>query len=319
MRKFFKVLLYIFVGLILIVGLSAAYVSMRSLPEYEVKKINVKVEYTPERVMQGEKLASMLCKSCHYSEESQRFTGKEMTDVPQFGKIFSKNITGDKDAGIGSWTDGELVYFIRTGVNPDGQYVPPYMPKLAHISDEDLYSIIAFLRSNHQWVQPHKRVQPETNPSFLTNFLLTIGAFKPFEYPSKPIAGPDENNPVEHGKYIALNQLECFSCHSQDFAKNDYYNPEKSPGFFGGGNKLYTNEGKELQSLNITMHPDAGIGKWSEEEFVKAVKFGIVPDGQPGLRYPMIPYANLTDKEAKAIYAYLKTIPQLNNKVERKL
>jgi cytochrome c1 len=32
----------------------------------------------------------------------------------------------------------------------------------------------------------------------------------------------------------------------------------------------------------------------------------------------MKPYADLTDGEAKAIYAYLKTIPKIKNKVERK-
>ena len=317
MRKFFKVLLYIAGGLFLIVGLSAAYVSMRSLPKYEVKKVKVDIDYTPERIAQGEKLSSMLCKSCHYSEDTKRFTGRELTEAPQFGKIFSKNITADKEFGIGGWTDSELVYFIRTGIRPDGQYIPPYMPKLIHISDEDLNSIVAFLRSNHQWVQPHQRKVPESNPSFLTNFLVTIGAVKPFEFPSTPIAPPSTNDPVEYGKYIALYQLECFSCHSQDFAKNDYFTPEKSPGFFGGGNKMYTAEGEPISSLNITMHPKGGIGNWTEEEFVKAVKYGLLPGNQPTLRYPMIPYSNLTDDEAKAIYAYLKTVPQIDKKVER--
>ena len=41
-------------------------------------------------------------------------------------------------AGIGNWSDGDLIYLIRTGLKPDGQYIPPYMPKLVNISDEDL-------------------------------------------------------------------------------------------------------------------------------------------------------------------------------------
>jgi cytochrome c1 len=82
---------------------------------------------------------------------------------------------------------------------------------------------------------------------------------------------------------------------------------------------MFNRDGKEIHTLNITMDENTGIGKWSEEEFVTAVKSGILPGNQPALRYPMELYSNLSDKEAKAIYAYLKTVPKLSNKVERKL
>jgi mono/diheme cytochrome c family protein len=319
MRKFLKVLLYIILGIAVIIGIAAIYISSRSMPTYTPEKVAVNIQYTPERVAQGEKLASMLCKSCHYSEGTQKFTGRELTEVPHFGKIYSRNITHHPDAGIGKWTDAELVYLLRTGVRPDGRYLPPYMPKLAHISDEDMYSIVAFLRSDNPWLQASDIKLPETKPSFLTKFLVTIGAMKAFDYPKEAIPQPDTADAVKHGRYIALNQMECFACHSQDFAKNDYFTPEKSPGFFGGGNKIMNKEGQEMYSLNITMDQTTGIGKWNEEQFVKAVKYGVLPDGQAALRYPMQPYANLSDAEVKAIFAYLKTVPVQNNKVERKM
>ena len=165
---------------------------------------------------------------------------------------------------------------------------------------------------------PDNTRQPETNPSFLTKFLLTIHAFKPFTYPNHPIAEPDTSNKVTWGKYIACYQLECFPCHSKDFATNNYGTPEKSPGFFAGGNKMYTEEAKEIYTLNITMDEQTGIGRWSEEDFIKAVKTGQLPNGEPALRYPMTAYSNLTDQEVKAIYAYLKTVPKTQHKVERK-
>jgi len=113
--------------------------------------------------------------------------------------------------------------------------------------------------------------------------------------------------------------LDCYACHSKDFSKNDYETPEKSLGFFGGGNKLSDKEGNTIYSLNISPDENTGIGRWSGDEFVRALKSGIVPGNQPALRYPMVPYNNLTDKEAKAIYAYLRTVPKQNNKVERKV
>jgi hypothetical protein len=318
MRKFFKVLLLIVAGLIVLVGLFAAFVAMRGIPKYTPEKATVKIDYTPERVAQGQKLASMLCVKCHYNDETHKLSGKELTEVTQFGTIYSRNITHDPNVGIGSLTDGELVTLIRTGVKPDGQYIPPYMPKLANISDEDLYSIISFLRSDNPMVQADPTSPPPSKPSFLTKFLCMV-AFKPFPLPKHPVSAPDTNNLVAYGRYIAIHQLECYTCHSEDFAKNDYLDPEKSPGFFGGGNTLNDKEGHKLLSLNLTMDEKTGIGSWTEDEFVTAIKTGILPNGQPALRYPMEPYANLTDKEAKAIYAYLKTVPKINNKVERKM
>jgi cytochrome c1 len=193
------------------------------------------------------------------------------------------------------------------------------MPKLIHISDEDIYSIVSFLHSSNNWVQANNTRKAESKPSFLTKFLVTIGAAKPFDYPKEKIPEPDTTDMVKWGKYISCYQLECFSCHSKDFAKNDFYTPEKSKGFFGGGNQMYNEEGKKMLTLNITMDENTGIGKWTEEQFIKAVKSGQVPDGGPALRYPMQPYSNLSDQEVRAIYAYLKTVPKLDHKVERKL
>lgn len=318
MKKFFRVLLITVLAVIVLVGAAAAYISMRALPSYTPDKKDITVEVTPERVARGVKLASTLCRNCHYNENTNKFTGKEMKEAPQFGKLYSRNITQDKNAGIGGWTDGELIYFIRTGIKRDGKYAPPYMPKLMHISDEDLYSIIAFLRSDNPWVQADNTRQPDCDPSFLTKFLVTIGKFKPYPYPAHKIAGPDTTNKVQWGKYIALYQLECFSCHSKDFVTNDYFTPEKSPGFFAGGNTLGDGKGGQIKTLNITMDQATGIGKWSEADFDAAVRFGKVPGGQPALRNPMMPYANLSQEEVSAIYAYLNTIPKLDHKVERK-
>lgn len=317
MRKILKVLLIIVVIIIVAAGAMALYISQRSIPKYTVHKIDLKVESTPSRVAQGQKLASMLCRSCHYNSKTGEFTGRELTEAPQFGKIYSANITHDSTVGVGNWSDGDLIYFIRTGIKPDGQYVPPYMPKLIHISDEDLYSIIAFLRSDNPWLKASGEHMPASKPGFLPKFLVTIGAAKPFDFPSHPIPGPDTTNKVAWGKYIALYQMECYSCHSKSFAKNNYDEPEKSPGFFGGGNQMYDMDGKEIYTLNITPDKNTGIGNWTEAQFIKAVQSGILPNDQPALRNPMIPYAGLTNEEISAIYAYLRTVPPIDNNVER--
>lgn len=316
MKKVLRYLLIFLLVLLVAAGGFAAFVAIRGIPTYTPEKVALKVEATPERIANGQKLASMLCKGCHYNDGTGKFTGRLMSEVPQFGAVYSRNITRNPEAGIGRWTDGELAVLLRTGVKPDGTYLPPYMPKFIHLSDEDFNSIIAFIRSDHPWVQADNTRPPQTKPSFLTKFLCTIGVLKPFAYPKEKIGEPDTTNSVKWGEYLALNQLECYSCHSQDFTKNDYLHPEKSPGFFGGGNEMYNTEGKKIKTQNITMD-ETGIGGWSEDDFVKAVKTGVLPGNQPALRYPMQPYLPLSDNEAKAIYAYLKTVPKIKNKVER--
>lgn len=309
-----KILRYVGIGIGVIVGivaLGAAYIGISGIPKYEAEKIAVTIQSTPERVARGKVLAEALCNNCHLNPATGRLTGKFLFDAPpEFGKIYSKNITQHPVKGIKSWTDGELVYLFRTGLKPDGQYLPPYMPKLPHVSDEDIASIISFLRSNEQVVQADPTDNIPTEPSFLTKFLCRV-AFKPLPYPKQAIPHPDTNNTLAHGKYL-FQALDCYACHSADFKTVNIMEPEKSPGFGGGGNMLLDMTGRQIFSANISSDPATGIGKWSEADFIRAMKDGIRPDKKP-LRYPMIKMPELSDKELSALYQYVKTIPAINN------
>src|SRR6478735_5903691 len=108
-----------------------SFVSIRGIPKYDPIHVDMKVEVTPERVERGRVWANALCAGCHLDATSGKLTGRKMVDAPpEFGPIYSRNITKDADHGIGKWTDGELVVLLRTGLKPDGQYIPPYMAKL---------------------------------------------------------------------------------------------------------------------------------------------------------------------------------------------
>lgn len=317
MKKFLKFLGFLILFAAIAAAAFATFISIRGVPKYEVNVPQVPpVKVTPERVERGAKIAAMLCQHCHLDRNSNSLTGLHMVEIPEFGIINAKNITNDPEYGIGEWTDSELIYFIRTGIHPaTGQYVPPYMPKLVHISDEDINSIVAYLRSDKPEVQGVKKELSPSEPSFLTKFLSFV-AFKPFEYPKAPIPDPDTTNQLEWGKYLTLYQLECYACHSKSFETMNMLEPEKSEGFFGGGNEIGTADGSKIISRNLTSDKETGIGKWSEEQFINAVKYGIVPHG-PALRPPMMPFVQLTDSELKAIYAYMQTVPPIKNKIDR--
>lgn len=315
MKKILKIVGIIAAILVLILLTGFLFVTIRGIPTYEVEKIDYNVSITSESIEQGKKLTLMLCANCHMNPETGKLTGTRMADVPsEFGEIFSQNITQDKEFGIGNWTDGELVYLLRTGINKDGRYTPPYMAKLPHMSDEDINAIISFLRSKDELVEAAPVPDTPCKPSFLTKFLSHV-AFKPLPMPKHKIYLPDTADKVELGRYLAHN-LDCYACHSADFKKMNIMNPELSDGYFGGGNKPLNREGKIMVTPNLTPDNETGIGTWSEEKFIKSVKYGF-KEGENALRYPMMPYPYLTDAEASAIYQYLKTIPPIKNKIER--
>jgi len=314
MRKFFRRLLVILVAIIILVGAFAAFISMKGVPKYQAKTVALKIKTTPARVERGRQLSAMLCNDCHMNDKTQKLTGRRMAELPQFGTVYSRNITNDPVHGIGNMTDGQVYYLLRTGVRPDGRFLP-IMAKLQKMSDEDLQSIIAFLRSDNQWVQADPTPDVDSKYSFLAKFLTNMQLVKPMPFHNSG-PEPDTTYQVKWGEYVCLYRVECYTCHSSDFTTDDFIHPEKSKGFFGGGNKFAMPDGTTMHSLNITMDDETGIGRWTEDQFVKAVKTGIVPSG-PALRPPMKPFVYLSDGEVRAIYAYLKTIPKITNKVDR--
>jgi hypothetical protein len=313
MKKALKIAGIVIGSILLLLVIAAAVIHFRGIPAYDVQVPEVQIEYTPERIERGGYLANMVCVGCHISK-NRVLEGKHMDDVPSaFGTVYSANITSHPENGLGRYSDGQLVYLLRTGIGKDGNYIPPYMSKFPHMSDEDMYSIIAWLRASDAPVlAASDSTPPQTQPSFLVKMLSNF-AFKPFSYPEVDIPQVDTNNIIEHGEYVSNAVLECFSCHSASFTSNDYLEPSKSVGFFGGGNEMLDPvEGKPVFSANLTMDKETGIGNWTLEEFKNAIRFGQLPEGN-SLSIVMPKYTTIEDRDLEAIYEYLKTVPPINN------
>lgn len=320
MKRLFKILAFAVLGIALLVASAASFIYLKGIPTYEYKPtpeiLHLKVAPDSARIARGAKIASLLCNECHKDNSTRRLTGKAMLDVPaDFGKVHSLNITRDSVHGIGAWTDGELYYFLRTGIRKDGSWAPPFMPKFPLMADEDLYSIVAWLRSDDPLLAPSPQELPPNEYNLFTKFLSNV-AFSPPPLPVRPIAIPDTTDRIAFGRYVADALCVCFVCHSADVAKINVLEPEKSAGFYGGGNPMLNYEGELVPSANLTMDKETGIGAWSSQQFLEAVKYGKNPRGGP-LYYPMFPHTTLTDGEVNAIWAYLQTVPPLRNLVER--
>jgi mono/diheme cytochrome c family protein len=105
-------------------------------------------------------------------------------------------------------------------------------------------------------------------------------------------AAANDDPLVARGEYLAK-AGDCVACHSA---------PKGKP--FAGGLPMVTPMGK-IYTTNITPDPDTGIGKWSEEDFEKALREGVAKDGHnlyPAMPYPS--YAKVRDDDVKALYAY---------------
>lgn len=317
MKKTFKIIGVVLGSVILLVLCFCGYVAVVGVPTYDPPATpKISIEVTPTRVARGEAIAQIQCMSCH-ADKDNRVTGKHLSEVPDlFGKIYSKNITQDKEKGIGNWTDGEIVYFLRTGIRRDGSYAP-VMPQYPNMADEDLNSVVAWLRSDRFPVQASKK-EPQESELSLVSKLLGHTLMKPLPYTGVLVAFPDSNDAVALGKYTADAIGDCYACHSGDMIDQDKVDPTKSKGYYGGGIEMVGEKGKKIITANLTFDDETGIAKtYTKEQFIRAVRMGVRPDGSI-LKYPMEPKLSLSDREVGAIYEYLKTVPKIKNNIAQK-
>jgi hypothetical protein len=280
---------------------------------FKTEPIEYPVNNSANLVPLGKKLTVSICAPCHYDPATGKLTGHEMHDLPKIsGHVYSRNITQDPEKGIAGYTNGELVYLIRTGIAKDGRLMS-YMQR-PNLADSDLQAIIVFLHSNDKLVSPSSVEPPETEYTAFGKF--GINHFPgPLPYPKNLIQKPDTNDKIAYGRYLVDN-LSCYHCHSASFLTVDEMEPEKSKRYMGGGNKLKNKEGKTILSPNITFH-ETGIDGWTETDFRKALKEGVNNNGYT-LRSPMPKYTELSDHDVAAMYTYLQSIPKIKNKVDRK-
>ena len=238
------------------------------------------------------------CGNCHTPQgpdgfdESRHLAGGTPIDEPGMHAV-PRNITQDRETGIGAWTDAEIIRAIREGVRPDGAVLGPPMPFgfYRQISDQDVAAIVAYLRT----VEP---VHNTPEPSHYD-----------FPVPDSwgPLVGqvpePDRSDRVAYGAYLAGPLGHCTECHSTP-AANGFPDLENELG--AGGMPFHGPWGVSV-SRNIT---PTGLGGCSDDEIKQIITTGVRADGSKllppmGVSY----YAHLTDEDLDAIVAYLRSLP----------
>lgn len=269
---------------------------------------DVRFEPTPQRVERGRYLANAAigCVLCHSERDRSQpgappvaggeFAGAIFVEKPGH-RLVAPNLTPDVATGAGSWSDDMLARAIREGVGHDGRGLsgPMWWWAFRNLSDEDLASIVVYLRS----LAPVRHELPGR--------LLSAEREKQAAEAAQPLAAPvaarDLADPPTRGRYL-IEVADCMGCHTA-------WEAPVNPGLGGGGNAI-ERFGEEVFSANLTPDP-TGIGGYSEEIFR-----GVLRSGRGGTLHPIMPwmaYRNLTDEDIGAIYLTLRQLPPVAHRI----
>lgn len=135
--------------------------------------------------------------------------------------------------------------------------------------------------------------------------LELVDGFYP-RYPATTPAVGAQEELIKRGEYLAK-MGDCIACHT---------NVNGGTPAFAGGLPIATPFGT-FYSPNITPDKETGIGNWTEDDFIRAVKKGRDPQGRNYFPvFPYIYYSKISDDDAKALFAYFRSLPpvKLKNK-----
>lgn len=238
------------------------------------------------------------CADCHSKQNADSLlalgiepslSGGKLFDLG-IAKIYTPNLTPDKNYGIGRRTDGEIARVIRYGVHANGNAVLNFM-EFAEMSDDDLTAVVSYLRAQ----------KPVANPVPAAEYSMmgkTIKAFliKPVgpAHEVQKFAKPDSS--IAYGKYLVMSTTNCAGCHTKRDMAGKYIGP-----WMAGGNNV---EG--LITPNLTPDSSSRIFGWSEQTFINRIRLGKL---RPESVMPWNSFKQMTDVELKAIYRYLQSIP----------
>lgn len=137
-------------------------------------------------------------------------------------------------------------------------------------------------------------------------FLLTLSVAA---FLTAPVAA---ETLLERGAYLVNGIAGCGNCHTP--RGGPMKGVELAGGFkFGGAKAPF-----EAYAPNISMDRETGIGAWTDQQIIVAIREGKRPDGSViGPPMPIELYNHMSDSDTKAIVAYLRTVKPVKNKVRK--
>ena len=276
---------------------------------------------TPERLARGEYLAYTTgCLDCHSKRDFKRYAGPPVMPLGAHADCFDKgvgvpgvvcppNLTSNRETGLGSWTDGEILRAMREGIAKNGRPLFPLMPygDLRHLSDEDALSIVAFLRT----LPPVSYKAPAPQLDFPMPIVIRFIP-KPLD---GAVSAPPKSDVQAYGKYITTTSG-CLFCHT---TADERMMP--IPGREWAGDNEFRGPWGAVRSANLSPH-ETGLGGKTKENFIGLFRAFGAAEGEvaPGAQNTVMPwslYNKLTDEDLGIVYDYLKAQKPVANTVDR--
>jgi mono/diheme cytochrome c family protein len=263
------------------------------------------------------------CSDCHTPRDeagapiaAQFLSGTECFVQLENGNCLnSRNLT-DHETGLANRTDAEIKRMLRDGIRPAAtgdEALFPAMPYYVfhNITDSDLDAIVAFLRT----VPGVDHAVPRSGPEFE---LPSPAQALDLTLVPEPSSDYAEQEAAQRGRYLAAGVGVCLECHTQHVMGDpkvlDY---EK---FFAGGERFEIGLPVVPVSSNLTSDMQTGLGEWTVEDIVKAVKEATDKEGDgvcpPMPAGPMAPFGGITDEDALDIAHYIKSLPPVVNEID---
>lgn len=257
------------------------------------------------------------CAVCHVDvgQEALVDAGQELPliggyEINVAGCIFrTRNITSDKETGIGNLRDEEIARTLRYNVNHNHQALVPFMPFMK-MSQYDMNAIISYLRT----LEPVKHEVKPSEFGFMPGKLIKTFFLKPPPIPAeKPVDRVTRDTTIEYGEYMATCVANCYGCHTAFDVNTAQYVGKP---FAGGFNFDPAPEAHNYGfiSPNITTDETGRLNGWNETTFLTRMRGGRIHKGSP---MPWGPYSRMDDIELKAIFKYLQTVQPVKNLIEK--
>jgi len=316
MRTMLKVVMWVLaVAILLAAGAISATIGWRPFLGPRTRALtDRKFERTAARRDRGQYLVENFgCFDCHGEHDWTKhdaplvegtrgagYASFPLAGLP--GRVVPPNITPDPDTGAGNWTDDQLARAIREGIGHDGRALFPLMPYPSYrdISDEDLASVVVYLRS----IPPVHKALPQTAIIFPVKYLIR-SVPQPV---TQPVPQPNMANPLERGRYL-VTVAACGDCHTPQVKGEPVRGLEYAGGFILDG------PWGKVASANITPDP-SGISYYDEALFIQTIRTGYVKARQINQIMGWWHYRNLTDDDLKAIFAYVRTFKPVKHRVD---
>ncbi len=238
----------------------------------------------PVDMEEASRLATVLgCTDCHAPD----LGGSVLTDDPAFGHIVAPNLTTGANGAAARYEPSDWVRAIRHGIDDQGRGLI-LMPSefFYYLPDDQIAAVIAYVLA----AEPSNRDLGRTTLGPIGRALYASGmaplvAADVIDHARPPPPPPPAGATVAYGAFLAR---ACQGCHGADL-RGAARGPAPAP--------------------NLTPRAE-GLGAWTEEDFRRAMREGVRPDGSEiSEAMPWKSFRAMTDEELAALWLHLREVP----------